>query len=146
MFETDWSKSSDRNIQLLKDPVSILTVAVVKDKQRINEIEDARVYDGSSRIRRPNVGQLAVLKNANGFFAAIKIISIRDDTRGSQFDELTFDYVIQTNGNAELYRDNVIVNERSAPNDSGALLVAAPVAIRYKTCRFPQRLGSLRFP
>ena len=98
MFETDWSKSSDRNIQLLKDPVSILTVAVVKDKQRINEIEDARVYDGSSRIRCPNVGQLAVLKNTNGFFAAIKIISIRDDTRGSQFDELTFDYVIQTNG------------------------------------------------
>ena len=98
MFETDWSKSSDRNIYLLKDPVSILTVAVVKDKQRINEIEDARVYDGSSRIRSPNVGQIAVLKNANGFFAAIKIISIRDDTRGSQFDELTFDYVIQTNG------------------------------------------------
>ena len=52
---------------------------------KINEIDDARAYDGSSRTRRPNVGQIAVLKNANGFFAAVKIISIKDDTRGSQF-------------------------------------------------------------
>ena len=98
MFETKWSKSSDRNIQLLSDPDSIDTVAVVKDKREIREIDDARAYDGSSRIRRPNVGQIAVLRNANGFFAAIKVISIRDDTRGSKFDEITFDYVIQTNG------------------------------------------------
>ena len=98
MFETKWSKSSDHNIILYNDPTSILTVAVVKDKQQINEIDDARAYDGSSRTRRPNVGQIAVLKNANGFFAAVKIISIKDDTRGSQFDELSFDYVIQTNG------------------------------------------------
>ena len=91
MFETKWSKSSSRNIILYSDPASILTVAVVKDKQQINEIDDARVYDGSSRTRRPNVGQIAVLKNANGFFATIKIISIKNDTRGRQFDELTFD-------------------------------------------------------
>lgn len=98
MFETDWSKSSDRNIQLLNDPASISTVAVVKDKDVISEVSDARIYDGSSRVRRPNVGQIAVLRNANGFWAAIKITEIRDDTRGSSFDEITFDYVIQTNG------------------------------------------------
>ena len=98
MFETHWSKSSDHNIHLLNDSASILTVAVVKDKKQINEINEARVYDGSSRIRCPNVGQIAVLQNANGFYAALTIIDIKDDTRGSQFDELTFDYVIQTNG------------------------------------------------
>ena len=98
MFETRWSKSSNRNIYLYSDPGSILTVAVVKDKQQVNEIDDARVYDGSSSTRCPNVGQIAVLKNANGFFAAVKIISIKDDTRDSQFDELAFDYVVQTNG------------------------------------------------
>ena len=42
MFETKWSKSSDRNIILYNDPTSILTVAMVKDKQQINEIDDAR--------------------------------------------------------------------------------------------------------
>ena len=98
MFETHWSKSSDRNIILYNDPHSILTVAVVKDRQQISEIDDARIYDGSSRTRHLKFGQIAVIKNANGFFAAIKIISIKDDTRGSQFDELIFDYVIQTNG------------------------------------------------
>ena len=98
MFETRWSKSSDRNIYLYNDPGSILTVALVRDRQQINEIGDARIYDGSSRTRNPNVGQIAVLTKANGFFAAIKIIRIKDNTRGSQFDELTFDYVIQTNG------------------------------------------------
>ena len=101
-FETEWSKSSDHNIQLLSDPDSILTVAVVKDKREIREVDDARTYDGSSRIRRPNVGQIAVLRNSNGFWAAIKMISIKDDTRGSQFDEITFDYVIQTNGSPNL--------------------------------------------
>ena len=98
MFETRWSKASDRNIHLLNDPSSIHTVAVVKDKKEIAEIADARIYDGSSKIRRPNVGQIAVLQNANGFWAAIKILRIRDDTRNDDCDEVSFDYVIQTNG------------------------------------------------
>ena len=68
MFETSWSKSSDRNIYLLNDPQSIATVAVVKDKKEIWEVEDARAYDGSSRKRKPNVGQIAILQNANGLF------------------------------------------------------------------------------
>lgn len=98
MFETQWSKSSDWDIQLLSDPPSILTVAVVKDTEAISGIADARVYDGSSRIRRPKVGQIAVLKNTNGFFAAVKIIDIKDDTRDADVDELTFVYVIETKG------------------------------------------------
>lgn len=98
LFETKWSKSSDHNIQLLSDPDSISTVSVVKDKREIREVDDARTYDCSSRVRRPNVGQIALLRNSNGFWAAIKVVTIKDDTRSSQFDEVTFDYVIQTNG------------------------------------------------
>lgn len=98
MFETDWSKSSDLDIQLLNDPNSIQTIAVVKDKKEIVEIADASIYDGSSRIRRPNIGQICVLQNVNGYWAAIKILKIRDDTRNDDCDEVSFDYVIQTNG------------------------------------------------
>ena len=98
MFETKWSKASDRRIHVYNDPPSILTVALVKDKQEISSIDDARIYDGSSRDRSPNVGQIVLLQNTNGLFAALKILDIKDDTRGSQFDELTFEYVIQTNG------------------------------------------------
>ena len=97
MFETKWSKASDRRIYILNDPPSIRTVALVTDKQEISSIDGARVYDGSSRIRQPSVGQIVLIRNVNGFFAALKVLNIKDDTRGSPFDELTFKYVIQTN-------------------------------------------------
>ena len=104
MFEIDLSKSSDWNIQLLNDPSSIRTVAIVKDCSEIEDIVDARKYDGSSRIRRPNIGQVAVLQNENGYWAAIKVLGIKDDTRTDDHDEVTFDYVIQTNGSPSFVR------------------------------------------
>lgn len=97
-FELDFNKSSNWNIQLYNDPSSIRTVAIAKGVKEINEIEDARLYDGSSRVRRPNINQIAVLQNSNGFYAAIKILSIKDDTRGNENDEVTFEYKVQTNG------------------------------------------------
>ncbi|WP_149570716.1 toll/interleukin-1 receptor domain-containing protein [Serratia bockelmannii] len=100
-FELDFSKSSDHDIQLLNDPSSINTIAIVKDKNEFIEIDDARIYDGSSRVRRPKINQIAILQNNNGFYAAIKILSIQDDTRGVEYDEVTFDYVIQTNGSPD---------------------------------------------
>ena len=39
-----------------------------------------------------------MLQNENGYWAAIKILGIRDDTRRADRDEVTFDYVIQTIG------------------------------------------------
>ncbi len=101
LFELYFAKSSDKNIQLLNDPASIKSVAVVKNKTDILDIVDASAYDTSSRFRRPNVNQIAVLQNINGFYAAIKILNINDDTRGAKFDEITFDYAIQTNGSPD---------------------------------------------
>lgn len=100
-FELDFSKSSNWNIQLYNDPISIRTVAIAKGINEIREIEDARQYDGSSRVRRPNINQIAVLQNTNGFFAAIKILSLKDDTRGDENDEVTFEYKIQSNGSPD---------------------------------------------
>jgi len=98
MFETDWSKASNTNIHLYNDPPSIKSVALAKDVDNIKLIKDARIYNSSSRVRTPNLNQITILQNINGFYAAIKIIDIKDDTRGSENDELTFEYVIQTNG------------------------------------------------
>ena len=101
LFELDFSKSSDWNIQLLNDPSSIRTIALAKGTSDIKSIKDARIYDGSSRIIRPSINQIAVLQNSNGFYAAIKILSIKDDTRGADFDEVSFEYFIQTNGSPD---------------------------------------------
>lgn len=98
MFELAFSKSSDYNIQLYNDPQSIKSVAIVKDTNNIRFIKDARNYDSSSRVRRPNINQIAIVQNINGFYAAIKILSIKDDTRGHLNDEVSFEYIIQANG------------------------------------------------
>jgi len=98
MFELAFSKSSNDNIQLYNDPKSIKSVALVKDTDNIKFIKDARNYDSTSRVRRPNINQIAIIQNINGFYAAIKILSIKDDTRGYPNDEVTFEYIIQTNG------------------------------------------------
>lgn len=101
LLELAFSKSSDRNIQLYNDPSSIRTVAIAKNLNDFSEIKDARIFDGSSRVRRPKINEIAVLQNSNGFFAAIKVLSIKDDTRGSENDEVTFEYKIQTNGSPD---------------------------------------------
>ncbi len=80
------------------DPGSIRTVAIAKDCSGIEEVVDARKYDGSSGGRSPRIGQVVVLQNKNGYWTAIKVLGIKDDTRSGDHDEVTFDYVIQTNG------------------------------------------------
>jgi hypothetical protein len=101
MFETMWSKASNTSIHFYNDPASIHTIAVVKNIENINEIKDAKIYDSSSRSRTISINQVAVLQNTNGFYAAIKVLSIKDDTRGDKNDEISFEYFIQTNGSPD---------------------------------------------
>ena len=98
MFELYFSKASNTRIHVYNDSASISTVALAKDLSDINQIADARIYDSSSRTRTPAINQIVVLQNINGFYAAIKILALKDDTRGDYNDEVTFEYVIQTNG------------------------------------------------
>ena len=97
MFKTKWGRRGENDIYLYKDPVSLGTIAVT-DKRAIGEIDDASVYDGSSNNRILTVGEISVLRNAHGFWAAVRIINIENKNMGSDHDELTFEYVIQTNG------------------------------------------------
>lgn len=101
MFECGFSKASDKSIHVYKDPPSLRTVAVVKETQDISKIKDARKYDTSSRVRTVGLNQIAIFQNKNGFYAAIKILSIKDDSRGSDNDEVTFEYFIQSNGSPD---------------------------------------------
>ena len=101
MFEIKFSKASNTNIYVYNDPFSISTIALVKDIPKIELITDARKYDTSSRTRCPTINQIVVLQNSNGFYAAIKILAIQDDTRGAANDEVTFEYIIQTNGSPD---------------------------------------------
>ena len=97
MFKNRWGRCGESNLYLYKDPASLGAIAVT-DKQAVGEIGDARVYDGSSNARTLRIGEVAVLRNPHGFWAAVKIMNIENRNRGSDHDELTFEYVIQTNG------------------------------------------------
>jgi pyrimidine deaminase RibD-like protein len=95
IFETKWTKASDKSIHIYNDPPTIKSVAIADGFNEINTIKDGSIYDASSRTRTPQINEVIILENNNGFFAAIKITSIQDKTRpGNNRDELSFEYVI----------------------------------------------------
>ena len=98
-FETKWSKSSDTSIIVYNDPKSIHGIALGdRAWTEIRQIENADSLNYTSRTRRPKIGQIVLLKNNHGFFAAIQILDIKDDSRNDDRDELRFRYVIQPDG------------------------------------------------
>ena len=98
-FETMWSKASDTCIHLYNDPSTIRGVAVgARDMQRISEITSAKSLDYTSRCRTVYLGQVTVLENIQGFFVAIRVLEIKDDSRNDDRDEVRFQYFIQEDG------------------------------------------------
>lgn len=97
-FETQWSKGSDTSIHLYNDPQSIHGIAVARGATAIEQITDASAYDFTSRSRTLQTGEIAVLRNTNGFFAAVQILGVDDDTRGAPSDALTMRYLILPGG------------------------------------------------
>ena len=98
LFETKWSKASDTAAHLYNDPPSIISVAVAVGAHSIEAVTNAASYDGSSRSRTIQEGEVAVLKNKHGNYAVLHVLDIKDRTRSDDADELTFRYVINPNG------------------------------------------------
>lgn len=98
-FETKWTKGSDTLIYLYKDPPSIDAIARADDAAVIADVHNATTYSFSSRAIELQRNEVAVLRNVNGYYAALKIKSIEDRTRGDgKRDEVTFEYRILTDG------------------------------------------------
>ena len=97
-FETKWNKSSNVNIHIDNDPASIYGIALARECTSIGQILNAESLDYTSRVRIPRCGEIVVLRNINGFYAAVHVLEIKDDTRDDDRDELRFRYVIQANG------------------------------------------------
>ena len=97
-FETKWTKASNKSIYIYNDPDSINGVALAAAASSIHKVARAAELDYTSRVRTPVIGQVVVLRNCEGFYAAIQITAIKDDTRGDDCDELRFRYAIQTEG------------------------------------------------
>ena len=101
MFETRWGKASKTSIYAYTDSSSISGVALAKGVSEIANVHDIAALDFSSRVRQARLGQLVIWRNVNGLYAATKIADIKDDTRGDDVDELTFEYTILPDGSAD---------------------------------------------
>ena len=98
-FETKWSKSSDRDIIVYNDPPSLNGVAVGRPEwTTLRQVVDAKSLNYTSRTRRPKTGQIVVLRNVHGFYATLHVLSVKDDTRNDDVNELRFEYAIQADG------------------------------------------------
>ena len=97
-FETKWTKASDKSIYVYNDPPSINGVALAKSSTSIEQVSNAELLDYTSEIRSPQCGEIVVLRNTGGFYAAVHVLDIKDDSRHDDRDELRFRYAIQTNG------------------------------------------------
>ncbi len=94
-FDTCWTKASDTSIHATNDGANIESIARVKDTSNITELKNIEKYDFSSRCRTIELNEILLLKNTNGFYAALKITKIQDDSREDDADLLEFDYVIK---------------------------------------------------
>lgn len=93
-FETMWSSCGADSIYSYNDPTSIKSISIADGKKEINEIKDAGIYDSTSRARKIDIGEILIVENANGYYAAIKICDILNKDRGAENNKLTFEFKI----------------------------------------------------
>jgi hypothetical protein len=103
-FETAWSSGGKAAIHAYSDPPSIRSVALAIGAKTIAHIKDASKYDTSSRARTPRLGEILVWQNTAGYFAAVRIESLKARSHGDDHDEVSFSYEIQPNRSASFER------------------------------------------
>jgi hypothetical protein len=99
-FETAWSGASNSSIHAYTGPPSIRSVALAVGAKSLADIEDASGYDTSSRVRTPHLGEIVVWQNTAGYYAAVRVETVKSRSHGNPSDEVTFSYVIQPNRTA----------------------------------------------
>ena len=93
-FTTKWTRADQQSVYIYNDPTNIKAVALAESASSIENIRDARRFDYSSRYHCPRIGEIVLLENIQGAFAALQIISIRNKHRGDSYDELTVEWAI----------------------------------------------------
>lgn len=106
MFETMWSPCGAHSIYAYDDPETIDSISIADNKKEINEIKDASIYDSTSRHRKIDVGEILILENKNGYFAAIKICDISNKDRGAEVNKMIFEFKILPKKNSDFSKSS----------------------------------------
>jgi hypothetical protein len=84
------------SVYVLRDPADIDTVALAAAVTQPSQVADASIYDGSSRARTIHVGDAAILRNRNGYWAVVCVDEVHDRNSGPDgHPSMTFRYAIQ---------------------------------------------------
>lgn len=118
LFETAWSGGSSTSIHAYTDPPSIRTVALALGATQFADIADASLYDTSSRVRSPHLGEIIIWRNTANYYLATKVEKLQSRSHGAQVDEVTFSYVIAPHKSADF--SSLVMQTR--PADSMAKL------------------------
>jgi TIR domain len=94
LFETAWATAGHESIHAYTDPPSIRTVALAVEVTQFADIIDASIYDTSSRVRTPHLGEIVIWQNTTRYYLATKIETIQSRSHGAITDEVTFTYLI----------------------------------------------------
>jgi len=99
LFETRWSSRGNDSMYIYNDPTSIEKLAIVENETRFRNVKEEYKYDFTSRAREPRKDKdIIILKNTKGYYAALKILDVKNKDTGFKKNLLKFKYVIETNG------------------------------------------------
>lgn len=103
-FETKWSNAGDGEIHLYSDPHSISGVAVALGQNTVESVtvDHFNRADFTSRARTPRNGEVALLRNVNGFLAAVQIVSVVTGPESQSKTRLVARYRILGDGSTDV--------------------------------------------
>lgn len=101
-FETRWSAAGKGSAHLLNDPLGIEGIAIAEGVSRISELtlDVIAAADFTSRNRTVKVGQIALLRNTAGFYAAVEPLEVGYSSVPSS-NVMRLRFAIQTNHSAD---------------------------------------------
>ena len=101
-FATHWSRASEHAIHCYRSGDG--SIALVRKIANVADVGDATQCDTSSRTRTPSIGEFVVIRNKNGYHAAIQILKVLHQDRNGDHDPLTFAYWILPDRSSDFSR------------------------------------------
>jgi len=123
-FTTTWTTAGVGSIYAYNDHETIDTIAIADDgSTKINEITDATVYVANARSRLINTGEILVIKNTNGFWAAIKILEVHCKNHATGHHELKFEFKILPDRSSNFSKETAVFDPFDYTTNENIILV-----------------------
>jgi pyrimidine deaminase RibD-like protein len=93
LFKTMWTVDINGIIHINDDSETIV-IAIADGHKEINGVTDANAYKYYPSMRITNIEEILIIKNKKGYFAAIKIIDVKNIKDDKSWNELQFEFKI----------------------------------------------------